>query len=90
VKLLFCRECNDVIRIVPEDIRECQCGKVKGRYLEDGYHAEYSGDEAIPVAFLNSSFAEAIREQPQEGGGYRFDAFVVPVKCDTFVKKEKL
>jgi hypothetical protein len=90
VKLLFCLECQDVIRIFPKEIRQCRCGKVRGGYLDDGLNAEYSGESAVPLAFLNSSFGKAVAYRPQKGEGLRFEAFVVPVKCDSFIKKEKL
>ena len=85
MKLLYCVECQDVIRLVKEE-RKCSCGKVSGKYL-DKLHAEYSGEEAVPIGFDNSSLIKAIQSQPDTGRGRRFDAFVIAKDCDTFKDK---
>lgn len=55
MKLLFCRECRDVINLLSE-VKSCSCGKTSGKYLEDNEHAEYSGEFAVPFAIDNFSF----------------------------------
>jgi hypothetical protein len=68
-----------------QEIRWCQCGKVGGIYVNE-IDACYWGDDAIPLGFANSSFIEAVRNQPEAGTGERFTAFVIPKKCPTFLK----
>jgi hypothetical protein len=42
MKLLYCDSCQDVFKL-DYDVRECKCGKVRGRYNEDGYTAVTNG-----------------------------------------------
>jgi hypothetical protein len=86
MKLLLCLSCQDVIRL-PINLKErsCQCGKVKGRYLNH-LHAEYSGESAYPIGFDNHTLAAAISTQPQSGKGKEFTAFIIPKECPTFKK----
>lgn len=84
MKLLYCKSCGDVVVLRRYD-RQCECGQVTGQYTDE-LNATYSGD-AIPLGFGNGSFQYARRNQPQENGrGERFDAFVIPVECRSFVK----
>ena len=83
VKLLFCRSCQDVIRLPASGARRaCECGKTWGRYLDD-VKAEYGGAEAIPIGFDNKSLYTALMHQPAAGRGMVFEAFVIPKKCPT-------
>ena len=66
-------------------LRQCKCGRSGGKYHADGEHAEIYGS-AIPLGFKNSSFRKALDNQPEEGMGEEFIAFVIPKDCD-FVKK---
>lgn len=85
MKLLFCKKCSDVFRLF-DDLRVCACGETSGRYLNN-LDAIYGGSHAIPLGFVNDSFAEAITGQPESGLGRRFDAFVIPKTCFTFQKE---
>ena len=84
MKLLFCRSCGDIFRLRYAE-KQCECGQTKGRYLnrED---AEYSGEHAVPMGIGNYALDNAIRNQPKEGEGKRFDALVIPEICNSFVK----
>jgi hypothetical protein len=82
MKLIYCPQCYDVIKLLVNLNRECACGKASGYYLSDGYHCVIKGD-AIPIGFANSSFTQALENRPKEGIGFRFEAFVIPVKCST-------
>ncbi len=88
MKLIFCKKCHDVRKIHTIKV-SCVCGKSWGRYFPDGLHAE-DGGEAGPLAFVNSSFAGAIGDQPttDDNGGVPFGAFVVPKECETYKKVE--
>jgi hypothetical protein len=58
MKLLFCPDCWDVIKLESE-IRKCKCGKCSGKYLENLHNAVTNG-EGICLAFNNSSLTSAI------------------------------
>lgn len=60
MKLIFCPYCQDIVKLLIEEIRFCRCGKVFGKYLEDGIRAEISED-AIAIGINNSSFVRAIK-----------------------------
>lgn len=87
MKLILCRNCNDVVKLHDKTIRSCACGKSKGRLHSDRYNAIYSG-EAIPLGFANSSLLNAIRSQPEIGNGMEFTAFVIPQQCPTMIRVE--
>ena len=82
MKLLFCRECEDLFRLTKEE-RACSCGATSGYYLKDGLHAEYFGEKAVPLFIANGSFIEAVFDRPLSGKGSIFTAGVIPVVCDT-------
>ena len=75
MKLIFCRECQDVVKLRRTNWRKCQCGKSSGRYLADGWYAEIRGS-AVPICFLNSTLLHAIKNRPESGDGTEFTAFV--------------
>lgn len=81
MKLMYCPHCQDVVAL-RLTIRSCECGKVRGWYLNDGYHAQVS-KEAISLGFANSSFVPALVNQPEDGLGKSFEAFVIPKRAKT-------
>lgn len=82
MKLIFCKECCSVFSL--SFIKKtCDCQKSWGLYESDGLNAKFGG-EAIPIGFGNSSFAYALKNQPQKGMGCDFSAFVIPIECSTF------
>ena len=83
MKLLYCKNCRDVVRLIKEN-RYCLCGKSSGMYL-DNVNAVYSGN-AVPLGINNSSFNEAVFYQ-KEKESITFDAFVIEKQCKTFIKK---
>jgi len=81
MKLIFCSNCKDIVRLQRE-LRTCKCGESSGRYINN-YDAEIEGN-CIPLGFANSSLVNALKKQPQgPGQGKRFEAFVIPKVCDT-------
>lgn len=86
MKLVWCIECNDLFNL-DNHPKTCSCGKCGGRYLGK-LNAEYWG-KAIPVGFDNVTMALAVKFQPEEGRGSRFDAFIIPKKCPTLKKIRK-
>lgn len=87
MKLIFCPECHDVIKM-SFNTRYCECKLSWGKYLEDGLHAEIGG-KTISLGFNNTDFVRAIQSRPKAGLGIRFEAFVIPEKCDTITFKKK-
>lgn len=83
MKLLMCTNCMDVFNLKMEE-KKCSCGKTRGKYLDE-IQAVFSGP-AIPMGFTNSSLIKAVNNQPLEGQGELFTAFVIPKSCNTFVK----
>jgi hypothetical protein len=84
MKLILCKNCSDVFKL-DNELRTCKCKKSFGLYITDIY-AEYNGEFAIPLGIVNSDLKTAIYNQPNEGLGERFDAFVIPKNCETCVK----
>lgn len=84
MKLIICTECQDVVKGHTE-ARTCKCGSSCIKYSEDGLNAVYWGP-AIPLGFANSSLRKAVLNQPADGMGERFEAFVIPKSCPTFLK----
>ena len=85
MKLVLCTICGDVVRLVEEETRICQCGACGGKYI-DPLNAWYTGHNAIPLGIANSSLQEAVFNQPNSGEGETFEAFVIPKDCKTFKK----
>lgn len=80
MKLLLCTECNDLVYLAMQRDRACECGKTSGQYT-DNKKAVVRGP-CIPIGFHTGQFVEAVQNQPEEGIGLRFDAFVIPKTVD--------
>jgi hypothetical protein len=77
MKLLFCRQCRDVVALRKET-RHCLCGKSCGIVKSDGVSTAITGP-AVALGFTDQSFDAAIRNQPESGlRGSDFVAFVMP------------
>jgi hypothetical protein len=86
MKLILCKKCQDVVRLIQEKKRSCECGTCSGQYTDE-LNAWYSGgDFVIPMGFANSSLIEAVYNQPDSGLGVDFVSFVIPKECSTFKK----
>lgn len=85
MKLIFCPKCGDLFKL-SQSTKKCLCKKSYGKYL-DGLNAEIGGN-AVPVGINNISFLEALYKRPLDGEGSRFEAFVIPVRCETVLKAE--
>jgi hypothetical protein len=87
VKLILCKVCEDVVRLVVREARTCQCGACRGQYTDEN-NAVISGP-CIPIGLKGRSLAKAIKNQPQQGQGERFTAFVIPRLCSTITHVEE-
>lgn len=88
MKLILCKNCHDVFKL-SQMMRSCKCGMAKGRYLKNNFNAEYSGSSAVPLGFANSTLVKAIDNQPENGLGSEFVAFVIPKECPTMKRVEE-
>ncbi len=86
MKLLYCKKCHDIVLMRKHLYTSCNCGETRGKYIDD-LRAEYEGKFAVPLGIDNRSFLDAVGNQPSEGMGERFEAFVIPKSCPTFVRK---
>lgn len=57
MKLVLCPKCSDVFKLDLGVMRQCKCGHVKGRYI-DNVHAEVSKD-AVSIAIGNGSLQQS-------------------------------
>ena len=83
MKLLFCPECQDVVKFWDRSKgkRYCACGASYG-YYSNSVNVVMGG-KGIPIGFLNSSLATALAHRPHEGLGSDFVAFVIAKQCST-------
>lgn len=87
MKLIFCPECQDVVKLRVEHYRYCWCCKSGGQYAKDGLHAIIYG-LAIPIGFANMSFHKAIKQQDNHEST-TFRAFIIEKKCKTIEKRKE-
>lgn len=59
MKLLFCLECQDIVRLTPER-RSCRCGRAWGYYLEDNQTTVQTRN-SLSLALAGPDFDRAIR-----------------------------
>ena len=87
MKLIFCKKCQDIVRLRTEEERSCFCGSTSGAY-DNELDAWYKGESAIPLGIANSTLSSALYHQPENGMGEEFTAFVIAKECETFKKRE--
>jgi len=68
MKLIYCPDCRDMIKLRKLEFRHCACGHSWGYYFEDDLTAEIGGS-AAPVAIENDELREAVLRRPREGRG---------------------
>jgi len=82
MKLIFCPDCSDIIKIREEKTRYCHCEKSWGVCL-DKLNVEIGG-KAVPLGINNSDFLRALNMRSEDNGwGETFEAFIIPKKCKT-------
>lgn len=57
MKLIRCKKCDDVVRLVHTKWRNCECGKSGGQYNDDLMSATVGGDCEV-IGLRNDYFAE--------------------------------
>ncbi len=86
MKLVLCTNCGSVFSLAVGRVKTCDCGQCSGQYT-DNLYAEYTGINAIPLGFANQSLVGAIKNQPENGMGKEFTAFVIPKDCGTLRRR---
>lgn len=87
MKLLYCPECSDIV-LLRNQMRSCECGRARGRYLEDGWHAVVS-DSAIMLGIANRSLIEAIVAHKKDASKpLDFRAFIIEDPCPRVERME--
>lgn len=76
--LMYCPECQDVIKISKVEHRSCYCGKTSGRFDIDGNVTVLFG-EAVPLRISTNSLKEAVDHRSIRNKERKFNAFVVPL-----------
>ena len=88
MKLLFCMACQDLFKLRQHRFKSCQCGKSKGKYLDE-LNAIYKGEYAVPIGIDNMSFCKSLQKLAgsQKEIGSDFKAFTINKFCKTYVRK---
>lgn len=92
MKLILCKSCQDVYKLIRDEQRQCKCGKTAGYYLDNGIQAVISDTpETIPLGFHNGELKAAINDNAAQGpkadgSGYRFAAFIIPANAENIIK----
>lgn len=87
MKLIYCQACGDVVKLIPEATRSCQCEACCGRYEDDGFYAMYSGALAVPLGIDNTTMLLAIEKQ-HDSESRGLVAFVIGRQCPTMRRVE--
>lgn len=101
MKLLLCIDCADIFKLSAKREKSCDCGKSKGKYINDR-DVEISGN-CMPIGFGNRQFSNAVRTQRMldeemsrkdkdrkinmDGMGIRFEAFIIPSYAKSIIRK---
>ena len=59
MKLAYCPKCKDLFKLTRAAMRNCKCGRVKGRYLNK--REAVISDAAISIVIGNGSLKDTIR-----------------------------
>lgn len=76
MKLLLCMECQDIIRLIEDDLRFCKCGLCCGMYLDE--RQVVTNGNGTSLAIGNGSLVQAIGANFLEKGDTKFIAWVRP------------
>ena len=89
MKLIFCQECQDVIKLLSAE-RSCSCGNSGGRYLEDLITAEIWG-AAVPIKIENDDFLGALprTREGAEPAERRFEASIFSEQTSEITRKAR-
>ena len=66
MKLIYCKECGDVVRLIMTKWRKCECGKSGGQYIENTPIATIGG-ECFVFGIANPFFNEVVQYLTEQG-----------------------
>ena len=67
-KLIRCKKCEDIVRLVHTKWRKCECGESGGQYNDDMISATVGGDcEVIGIRNDNFAAKQFSKERSDEG-----------------------
>ena len=87
MKLVYCPECQDLVRLFRED-RRCKCGQSGGHYEPNGRDAVLWG-QAIPFGLDNFELGRALQRRPDSGLGRPVSFFIIPVHSPRISYREQ-
>lgn len=64
MKLVLCKQCDDVVRLIHTKWRKCECGKSGGQYNEDLMSATIGGD--CEVIGIRNDWVKAGKQKRKE------------------------
>ena len=70
MKLIYCPNCQDVVRLRDTGKKFCDCKKSWGMYLNDDRYAEFGGN-AIPLGIANGDIHIASLRYPKRATSVR-------------------
>lgn len=82
-------ECQHNFNISTKHVRSCECGNVKGMYVDD-LNAVFTAktDRYVLIGFANYTLQKAVSDYfkygSEDGWGLNFTSFVIPEPCKTF------
>ena len=68
MKLIHCKECHDVVRLIHAEWRMCDCKATGGQYNDDLISATVGGDADV-IGIPNPFFDEVFKFLIEENGG---------------------
>ena len=80
-KLIYCKECTDVVRLWEDTTTKCKCTKCSGELTNDGKRAVYRGP-AVPIRF-GYNFKNAVLAH-NEGYVWNYDVEIPYPSDETF------
>ena len=85
MKLVYCKNCQDVVRPLPNLKRSCYCGDLTVESLSDNVTIKINGNDPIVIGIANSSLLLGIKHQPMSGLGFDINSFILPKKCKSVI-----
>ena len=76
MKLIFCPDCEDMVKLLIGEMRHCKCGLSGGMYI-DNVNAVIEG-KAIPIGLDNHGLVTALLIHSKTVP-CKFDAFIIPI-----------
>lgn len=89
MKLILCKQCNDVVRLMTNDIRFCKCKASAGVYI-DNINAIFSGVHCIPLGIDNTTLSKAVHRRETIYYDNTFQAFIVHEYSETFKRVDNV